>query len=185
MWVCSPTRNERSRCRFFIHLPDFEREVQLYRDPLLRRVLPSLLHASDNSDRAAHSRSGFVFPPFFVLERGMTLQEWIKQPRGFFEVSVMVEHIARLLHTLHAAERVHRDLKPANVLYMLQSTQWRLLDLGIAGSAGALQSHAKKVLIRVGELHGMPIRAYRCSIVTLRRMTASGQQERSTLHHHK
>ena len=49
----------------------------------------------------------------------------------------MVEALARLLVTLHGSGRVHRDLKPANVLYLLQSTQWRLLDLGIAGQIGA------------------------------------------------
>jgi serine/threonine protein kinase len=51
----------------------------------------------------------------------------------------MVESIARVLGVLHRSGRVHRDLKPENVLYLLQSTDWRLLDLGIATNIGAHQ----------------------------------------------
>ena len=57
--------------------------------------------------------------------------------RGFFEVSTMVESIAHVLGVLHHSGRVHRDLKPENVLYLMQSTEWRLLDLGIATNIGA------------------------------------------------
>ena len=49
----------------------------------------------------------------------------------------MVESLASVLHVLHSAGRVHRDLKPENVLYLMQSTEWRLLDLGIATQIGA------------------------------------------------
>jgi hypothetical protein len=71
--------------------------VALYRDPVLRRMLPELRRASDNADGAARSRSGYTFPPYFVLERGMTLREWGRQPRSHFEVSTMVERVAQLL----------------------------------------------------------------------------------------
>jgi serine/threonine protein kinase len=50
----------------------------------------------------------------------------------------MIERLAQLLVVLHSSSRVHRDLKPDNVLYLLGSTQWRLLDRGIAASVGAL-----------------------------------------------
>ena len=75
-----------SACRFF-HAPrEFEAEVALYRDPALRPILPRIWYASANIDGAVRSRSGYAFPPFFVLERGMTLREWCGRERGFFEV---------------------------------------------------------------------------------------------------
>jgi serine/threonine protein kinase len=83
------------------------------------------------------SLSGYVLPPFFVLERGMTLKEWNAQERNYFEIATMVENTVRLLATLHGAGLAHRDLKPDNVLYLLQSTKWRLLDLGIVARIGA------------------------------------------------
>jgi serine/threonine protein kinase len=108
--------------------------VALYQDPVLKRVLPQLLRASSNAGGAVRSRSGFVFPPYLVLERGGTLQQWKPEERSFFEIVSMV---AALLNTLHASGRVHRDLKPDNVLHLLPSTQWRLLDLGIVANIGA------------------------------------------------
>lgn len=96
-----------------------------------------MIYASDNSSAEALSQSGYAFPPYIVLERGLTLKEWAKQERSFGEILGLVERLAHLLNVLHASQRVHRDLKPANVLYLLQSTQWRLLDLGIAAKIGA------------------------------------------------
>jgi serine/threonine protein kinase len=94
---------------------------------------------NDSASGAMRSRSGFVFPPCIVTERGVTARDWTGlRHRTYFDVASMVERLAQLLHTLHASGRVHRDLKPDNVLYLLQSTQWRLIDLGIAASSGAL-----------------------------------------------
>ena len=60
--------------RFFHDMNEFEEEVALYRDAALRKILPKIWYAHDNADARVRSRSGFVFPPFFVLERGMTLK---------------------------------------------------------------------------------------------------------------
>ena len=125
-------------CRLFTDTQAFERERAEYSDPLLRSVLPTLHEASDNTDGAARSATGALFPPYMVLERGMPLADWMRQPRGHLEVAVMVQALAALLARLHGAQRVHRDVKPDNALYMLQTTQWRLLDMGIAAPAGAL-----------------------------------------------
>ena len=65
---------------------------------------------------------GYVFPPHIVLERGVTLTAWLAQTRRHSEALAMLEQLAELLATLHAAGRVHRDLKPDNVLFMLNST---------------------------------------------------------------
>ena len=127
------------QCRFFFELKEFEDESGLYRHPILSQVLPSVLHADSNTAGKVVSRSGYAFPPFIVLERGMTLTEWCQQKRGFFEVSRMVESLANLLATLHGAGFVHRDIKPDNVLYLTHSTVWRLLDMGIVERQGTLQ----------------------------------------------
>ena len=93
---------------------------------MLRQVLPELLHAHDNADGAARSRSGYVFPPHLVLERGITLRAWCTcstggggsagngggRARNFFEVSTMVDSVGSMLAQLHASGRVHRDIKP-------------------------------------------------------------------------
>ena len=56
----------------------------------------------------------------------------------------MMDELGKLLAGLHDAGLVHRDIKPDNALYLLNSTTWRLLDVGIVAKAGvppALRSH--------------------------------------------
>ena len=65
--VSKPRRRHIPACRFFHATWEFQEEVALYRDPILRRILPKIFYANDNIDAGARSRSGFVFPPFFVL----------------------------------------------------------------------------------------------------------------------
>ena len=90
---------------------DFEEEVALYREPALARIMPDLLHADHNASRAVCSRSGYIFPPFLVIERGTTLRAWLDEDRNFLEIITMVEALARLLDGLHRAGYVHRDMK--------------------------------------------------------------------------
>ena len=99
--------------KVFCERRDFDEEVAQYQDPVLRRVLPDLIHASDNADGSAVSANGFAFPPYLVLERGMPLKEWLGRQRRAMEVAVMVEALAELLATLHGALRIHRDVKCA------------------------------------------------------------------------
>jgi hypothetical protein len=55
--------------------------------------------------------SGLVFPPYFVLERGMTLREWIVHTRDFFAITSMLMAVASLLSELHEGEHCHLDIK--------------------------------------------------------------------------
>ena len=111
----------------------------MYRNAAVKPVLPDLFAATPNGDGAVRARSGYVFPPFLVMERGMTLAEWLQAPRDSLAVLGMFNSCAALLATLHAAGQVHRDLKPDNVLLMLQTQNWRLIDFGIAAPASALR----------------------------------------------
>ena len=78
--------------------------------------------ASSLGNRTALACSGYVFPPYIILERGVTCEAWLQQPRRFSEHLTLLEQAAELLAKLHALGRVHCDIKPANVLYMLNST---------------------------------------------------------------
>ena len=62
--------------KFFLKASDFPVESQLYAHALVSNVLPQLVFAADNSDRAYISHSGFQFPPFLVMERGSSLSEY-------------------------------------------------------------------------------------------------------------
>jgi hypothetical protein len=53
---------------------EFEEEVALYNDPVLASTLPELLLYDSNADGSVKSASGYAFPPFIVLEKGVTLQ---------------------------------------------------------------------------------------------------------------
>ena len=125
--------------RFFNRVQDYAIEDAMYRNTAIKPVLPDLFAAAPNGDGAVRARSGYVFPPFLVMERGMTLAEWLQAPRDSLAVLSMFKDCAALLATLHAAGHVHRDLKPDNVLLMLQTQAWRLIDFGIAAPAGALR----------------------------------------------
>jgi hypothetical protein len=110
-----------THCRLFHRRDEFEAEVALYRNPVLRRVLPKLRRASDNANGAVRSRSGYAFPPYFVLERGMSMRDWRRQERTHHEFTMMVERIALLLVVLHAADYVHRDTITCCTCYIARS----------------------------------------------------------------
>ena len=75
----------------------------------------------------------------FLVLMAWHLAEWRRQERSFFEVSTMVESLARLLALLHQANYCHRDLKPSNALILMKDAKWKLLDLGIAKQTGTLR----------------------------------------------
>jgi serine/threonine protein kinase len=84
------------------------------------------------------SRSGYYFPPFIALDRGVTLKEWLKEDRPASAVLTMAEEVLRLLELLHASDHVHRDLKPDNLLHNMSNQKWCLLDFGIVARNGVL-----------------------------------------------
>lgn len=129
--------NMACECRFFESVETYNHEISFYEREVFRACLPRLDYNTPNADRACTSQSGFVFPPFIVLDRGNTLYWWLQRPRSAGAVLVMAGEVLELLCKLHASGHVHRDIKPANLLFVHNSASWRLLDFGIVARAGA------------------------------------------------
>jgi len=54
----------------FLSRGAFERELESYQDARLRAVLVPVLHGDNNESGDVRTRSGYVFPPYIVVERG-------------------------------------------------------------------------------------------------------------------
>lgn len=127
------------RRRFFPHEADFHAAVTAASTRGVGDALPRHLLAVRNADGAVRSRGGLVYPPFTIVERSVTLQDWAATaaPRGAAEVLGMIEGVAAALRDVHAAGVVHRNLKPSNVLRLSGSGFWKLTGIGMASHAGA------------------------------------------------
>ena len=95
------------------------------------------MQACDNAAGSVKSHTGYTFPSFIILDRGITLSQWLQTPRSHSAVVAMAAEILQLLGMLHRAGRVHRDIKPGNLLLVVHTQQWRLLDFGIVAQTGA------------------------------------------------
>jgi len=69
------------------------------------------------------------------LVDGMSLREWIKQPRSWREVVRVVLAAGRGLAAAHAAGIVHRDVKPDNIM-ISPAGAVKLVDFGLARDLG-------------------------------------------------
>ena len=61
--------------KFFLRIEDYQREKRLYSDDAIRRTLPELLQASDNTTDALVSRHGYSFPPYLVRQCSPALSD--------------------------------------------------------------------------------------------------------------
>jgi hypothetical protein len=96
-------------CRFFFDKQDFEDEADVYRNTALSATLPKVLYATANAHGQAHSYRGYVFPPFMVLERGMTLTDWKQQERSVFDIIAMVRFCSWKVLSGHCCNRAARN----------------------------------------------------------------------------
>ena len=144
--------------RFYRHARDYESDEAVCSSAATAAIAPDVYAGSANADGAARSRNGYAFPPFLVMERGMTLAEWAARRRTLLETLAMCRDCATLLATLHAAGRVHRDLKPDHVLLTLQTQRWRIIDFSRAGLKGACARAARACGLGAAALHA----ALRC-----------------------
>ena len=85
------------------------------------------------------TEEGWRYPPFIVVERGESLDEWQARIQPDFPTIVQVlSHLLERVHTLHGLGVIHRDLKPGNVLWRPGQHSWTLIDYGCAALSGAL-----------------------------------------------
>jgi hypothetical protein len=59
--------------KFFLRSEDFETEAAFYCLPEIAATMPPLKQICDNSDDSVCSTGGYTYPPFIVVERGITL----------------------------------------------------------------------------------------------------------------
>ena len=98
----------------------------------------------------AVTEEGWRFPPFIVVERGESLDEWHARIQPDFPTIVQVlSHLLERVCTLHSLGVVHRDLKPGNVLWRPGQHSWTLIDYGCASMSGELLRTRKVSLICV------------------------------------
>jgi hypothetical protein len=122
--------------RFYFNQRDFVLERGFYENETFRKCLPELVHFDDNAHGQVVSRNGYRFPPYLALDRGITLKGWLQVRRNPSTMLGMAVEVLELLMILHDSGYVHRDLKPENLLFVFHTQQWRLLDIGIATTAG-------------------------------------------------
>lgn len=64
--------------KFYLHREAFQRERALYTEPQLRSIMPATLTVEDNASSMYCTPYGYIFPPFVIIERGQSLDEWVK-----------------------------------------------------------------------------------------------------------
>jgi hypothetical protein len=127
--------------KFFLRPTAFKCEEALYTRPELRTMMPAVIGMERNTMGEIRSPSGWPFPPFIIVEKGESLDEWaLRIVPDFPTVLTVLCHIATRLQQLHNSGYVHRDIKPANVLWRPAHHSWTLIDFGCAAEIGATVS---------------------------------------------
>ncbi|WP_164014101.1 serine/threonine-protein kinase [Pyxidicoccus trucidator] len=129
------------------------------------QALARLSHANVVSVFDVGTHGDCVFLAMELVD-GVTLAEWLKQPRSWKEVLRTFSEAGRGLAAAHAAGLVHRDFKPANVL-VGRDGRVRVTDFGMArplnrgqgatpGSEPGPAASTASPLTRTGVLLGTP-----------------------------
>lgn len=86
--------------KFFLDRASFHHEQELYADANLQRMMPAVSDVVSNEcEGAILTRFGLPLPPFIVVERGESLNEWAVRRSPDFLTSMVVRGLcSALLH---------------------------------------------------------------------------------------
>lgn len=76
--------------KFFVSKKAFMEEGDFYKDSPLGLLLPKCLALCSNDDMAETDAHGIGLPPFLIMEKGESLDEWSRRakPDNFHAVAV-------------------------------------------------------------------------------------------------
>jgi hypothetical protein len=70
--------------KFYLQRAAFDAEKELYMDSQLCKMMPATLAIEDNVKGEWRTPYNFVFPPFVIIERGQSLDEWARDNKPDF-----------------------------------------------------------------------------------------------------
>jgi hypothetical protein len=86
--------------KFYLCREAFDGEKALYMKAQLRKMMPATLAIEDNAGGEWRTPYGFAFPPFFIIERGQSLDEWAHDNK--FDFITVFQACPPCMHAPHA-----------------------------------------------------------------------------------
>lgn len=124
--------------KFYLDRELFDREDNLRANPAFFKLLPPARVREPNGGARLRAPNGCVFPPFVIVDNGVSLKDWCDmEPRSFAVKLEALCALAKELETLHEAGLAHRGLHPRNVLWLPIGQRWTAVDFGNAAQIGA------------------------------------------------
>jgi hypothetical protein len=84
--------------KFYLQRAAFDAEKELYMDTQLKKMMPATLAIEENIKGDWRTPYGYVFPPFVIIERGQSLDEWARDNHPDFITIFQARPAARMLH---------------------------------------------------------------------------------------
>ena len=123
--------------KFFPNREAYDNYSALHAANAVSVAMPARHRTFTNDESIYRSPAGFVFPPFVIVEHGMSLDEWRATQRPATEATSMFFDLANHILSLHNQRKVYRDFSPRNIVYMEASGSWRLLRIERCATQGA------------------------------------------------
>jgi serine/threonine protein kinase len=115
--------------KFFPNRESYDKYTALHEVTAVSVAMPIRHRTFTNDESIYRSPSGFIFPPFVILEFGLTLDEWRSKPQPTSEATAMFYDLANHLLALHNQDKVYKAFSPKNVMFMKSNSSWRLLRM--------------------------------------------------------
>ena len=124
--------------KFYLDRDLFDREQALRGNSAFFKLLPPARQWEANGAATLRGPNGCVFPPFAILDNGVSLADWCAAEAHSLAARLEVLcALAGELVAMHEAGLVHRGLHPRNVLWLAIGERWRAVDFGNAAQLGA------------------------------------------------